>query len=1237
MAFNLFGPPTKNDIRVGYIDPSLGLVEGVTVYEANEYAIKNPGTVFIFRDGNNVIRYLNINEVNDLNPKDLVSTDQCGGINQTKECGPPRIQFFGGGGIGASGNPVIGQDGSILAIDVVRGGNGYQYPPLVAARDNCNYGSGATLTSILGEIVETVETYENESDFEDYELNPSGDSGVGFGRKYGPNGEDLGPWEPRLYTDPSEDPIRNQIAEYEEKVRKTSRNPFWTTRKTDPDRITCSDPQVIPRKYVVTDKTHIEYRRSVGEVNPVGWNQFMNTYAISPVSPSNVRGSDFSGRIFTFEWTEEFPTDGEYIFRGLCDNIAQLYVDDVLITNLDKWNAPVKPIKRTFKQGIYNIRVDLSNVVQGIQQSTETQPVGGYFHLKSGGYYLKVGGNGKVKLSFKLDWSGTGDPNKTAVTRIVIPTEEGPPVILQRSKSGNTFTVSGTISGSGTFQANKDYGPIIFEGSRTRIPPQIINAGDVNTNPSAFQQAIIFQDSNDNNSDVDARLDIIGNSGVQLSGPRGTEPAGTVISSRSWNENPMGVSITIDAPDPPVPQEPRPEQEGRCPPNPIWTTRFPGAKESWYPVNLYRRESGQGNTWGKFMNRYAISPVRPLDLPGTDAGGILFLNSWDIDIPYDGFYGVRGNTDNVGKLLIDGNEVSKLNTWRVQNPEITKVFIPKGKHIISVELQNSNPEVFEQINQKIFRTKDWQVSGPAAAPAPFFLQKGKGYYLRANGSGSVKVNLKLDWSGTGAFGKTAVTKITIPTEQGPPIVLTRTGPGNTGSFSGSGTIQANKDYGPFSFEGVTGRIQPKIVNSGQAIEFQDSNDNDPDADARLDIISDSGAPLSATQSKTSSSIVSGTVKGGVTYEGPPIFHYQDNRWGQFMNNHSISPVIPGEGDSDRKRFTWKGVRFPESGQYDITFQADNNAILIINGKEVLTSQGFGENPQTFKVNITQGTYDLVVDSEYPYFQNPNTEEYFREINPTGFGLVIRKNVTVPRAYGKSWEQNPMGIAVALIPPPCPKRIRGRGVVTDVIVNDPGNGYLRPAPQGEGYPVTLRLKQVIVENPGINYNCGVDQIVITPSNGAELDYVCDPFGKIREVKVLNPGLGFTEYPEIRMVSPPDSPTGPTGVNASFRPVFEVVRDPIVLPEKLIQVTDLVGLKQTGYVDGRPYYGAVYFENGVKFAGFYETAGDPVRIYDTLQESIDSIVTTPANAIERQGTDVTSNDPRLNIPGTPENLI
>ena len=86
-----------------------------------------------------------------------------------------------------------------------------------------------------------------------------------------------------------------------------------------------------------------------------------------------------------------------------------------------------------------------------------------------------------------------------------------------------------------------------------------------------------------------------------------------------------------------------------------------------------------------------------------------------------------------------------------------------------------------------------------------------------------------------------------------------------------------------------------------------------------------------------------------------------------------------------------------------------------------------------------------------------------------------------------------------------------------------------------------------------------------------------------------------------------------------------------------MTDLVGLKQTGYVDGRPYYGAVYYDQGVRFAGFYETVGEPVRVYDTLQESITAQVTTPASAIQRQGTDISSNDPRLNIPGTPQNLI
>ena len=196
---------------------------------------------------------------------------------------------------------------------------------------------------------------------------------------------------------------------------------------------------------------------------------------------------------------------------------------------------------------------------------------------------------------------------------------------------------------------------------------------------------------------------------------------------------------------------------------------------------------------------------------------------------------------------------------------------------------------------------------------------------------------------------------------------------------------------------------------------------------------------------------------------------------------------------------------------------------------------------------------------------------------------------------------------------------------------PGNGY-RP-PTGPGYPVALRLKEVIIKKPGINYDCAVDQVVIEPNEGgAKLSLCqCGPFGTIEKVCVDDPGLGFTGWPDLRIISD-------TGINAELIPVLEPIRDPVLVsPDKLIQVTDLVGLKQTGYYEGRAYFGAVFYREGVKYAGFYETPGELVQIYDTLQESIDAEITTPPSAILRQGTDIDSDDPRLNIPGTPDNLV
>jgi hypothetical protein len=1162
MALNLFGPPTKDDIKVAYIDPILGLVEGVSICEANEYAKKEPGTTFIFRNGNQTLQYLNVNEINQLDPNVLTTTDECGGISQKKECGPPTIQIFGGGGIGAAGNPIVGNDGAILAVDIIRGGNGYQYPPLVSARDICNYGSGATFTTVIGEVAETTETFDNESDFEDYELCEPTD--VGYGQNWGPDGENLGSWDPKVYTEPGEDPIKREVEEFEKIVRKLARTPFWSTRKNKPTKITCSDPKVIPSKYDVTF--------------PV-WNQFMNSYAISPVSPSNVRGSDFAGNIFTFEWTKEFPTDGEYIFRGLCDNSAQLYVNDLKIADLAGFNAPVKPIQKTFKKGIYTIRVDLLNVpidsAPQIQSNTQAKTADVNFTVKS----LASSAFASAFKVSELDIN-ISKPSRTAVNQ----------TIPKKVEIGKVYTVEIEVPRS--------------KGVTLRVTGNTLEVEDLKSSSARDLFVTIsngrFFDVQNGAAKATCKFIVDGSGTTQI--------AETIISTRSWNKNPMGVSITIDAPEPSIPQEPIPEQEGRCPNNPIWSTRFPGAKEFWYPVQFNGSKSPQGkqNPWGKFFNRYGISPVPPLDTPGSDGGGVVFTNSWDLEIPYDGFYQFAVMRDNTARLYVDGNLTFDIGTsgdrrWNDigEKPKFQKVFITKGRHTIGVELENTKSEAFDQVSQKIFRTKDWQVSATQVAKivdvdftvtsvkSSSFASAFKISELGINVSKPSKTLINQTISTKVSSGKVYTVEIEVPRSKG--ITLRVTG----------NTLEVE------DLRASTARDLLVAISRGRFFDVQNGA-----AKATCKFIVDeteSGVNLEG--------LSGGTSKDGVTYEGPPLFAYKDNRWGTFMNNHSVSPIIPGDISSERKKFTWKKVKFPESGQYDITFLSDSGGILFIGGKEVLRAQQFAENPQTFKVNITQGTYNVVVDNDYPYTNSEtNSAQYFRDINPTGFALVIRKNVSVLRSgSGKSWDENPMGVGAILIPPPCPRKIRGKGVVTDVIVNDPGNGYLPPTPATTGPPSTLALIQTNV--PGVSGAGG---------------------GSGAGGSVGAPGGAAGGAVPLSIPSPPSG--APTGINALFRPQFEVVRDPVVVdPQKLLQVTDLVGLKQTGYVNGRAYYGAVYYDKGIRYAGFYETVGEPIQVYDTLRESIIAQVITPPSAILRQGTDIRSNNPLLNIPGTVQSTL
>ncbi len=173
-----------------------------------------------------------------------------------------------------------------------------------------------------------------------------------------------------------------------------------------------------------------------------------------------------------------------------------------------------------------------------------------------------------------------------------------------------------------------------------------------------------------------------------------------------------------------------------------------------------------------------------------------------------------------------------------------------------------------------------------------------------------------------------------------------------------------------------------------------------------------------------------------------------------------------------------------------------------------------------------------------------------------------------------------------------------GQVGGITVVDSGFGYLPPQPDSPQYPALVKLTGVIVTNSGFNYDCGKDKLTVTPNNGTVLSYKCGPFGRIKEVKVEQGG-NFTDLPRITLPSD-------TGLNAAFTPVFDIIRDPLV-PEvapldDVVQVFDTVGLNINGYVDGKAYYGNVYFAEGVKYAGTRQTGGAVVRVYDTIQDSV-----------------------------------
>lgn len=146
-------------IRVSFYDTDGVRVDNVTKAQAGvAYSdlVSYYGTdkVFYFQDKDGLQRQLNLDEVIELTPeKDLISDTAFSSLScptEPQPCGPPKVQFFGGGGVGAMANAVISPITSgVIALDIVNPGKNYKSPPMAILDDECGKGSGSSVKTIM--------------------------------------------------------------------------------------------------------------------------------------------------------------------------------------------------------------------------------------------------------------------------------------------------------------------------------------------------------------------------------------------------------------------------------------------------------------------------------------------------------------------------------------------------------------------------------------------------------------------------------------------------------------------------------------------------------------------------------------------------------------------------------------------------------------------------------------------------------------------------------------------------------------------------------------------------------------------------------------------------------------------------------------------------------------------------------------------------------------------------------
>ena len=651
---------------MGYIDPKRGYISGLSVYKANKYAEKNPGTQFILATRDEV-KYLNINGVNKLTNKSIVPKNSPTGIvdedtgefdpcntvrgfatdaekssrgkldDNEPEIFPPteissegkgvyaydasdnykrfkkdkvRVEIQGGGGIGALASPIIGNDGSIIHCRVIDGGFGYQFPPQVRIIDDNKSGSGAKAYSLLGKIGYIEENYDDEGDFEEYNFD-IGEYGfdstdASWGSIYSLESQTvIGEWNPAnvISLTPPKDGFAEQLTRYLDFLKGYDPNkPWWTTRDETPVKVSGNN----------------KHRKANGlgtvlfpvEHHAWGGDRELDDLFVDVEFEVYGQGT-YKNRNISFKFKAE---DGSHQFRvkGVTNEKK---------SRSGKTRNQIVSVKANTNYTVTsNVRKKIKNADKLAVEQGLTKQLGG---TREDGQKQRDGGRSRVIFA---DVVGSANDNDDIQVRSDIGS----------FKAGSREKISVDIEG--------------IQNKNIKIKTNIEKL-------EATKQDLI-QELKKKRSDI-ARKRV--------------ENITTEIQEELEKKKELRKKL-------------REIEENK-------NNKFKrGSFDLTYRINRRKDKTFTTEITDSFMNRYAVSPEQASNLEGTDRAGKPYSFTYKEYFPHKGEYKFRGAADNMGEVFLDGVSIMDISNrfkerFKQSSKNVTRN-VTKGLHEIRIDLEN---------------------------------------------------------------------------------------------------------------------------------------------------------------------------------------------------------------------------------------------------------------------------------------------------------------------------------------------------------------------------------------------------------------------------------------------------------------------------------------------------------------------------------------------------------------------